>query len=1704
MRAPRRLALIPALLCALFLALAGAAPAQTQYNIFPGWTTFNTPRFDGGPTYPGFVCNNIAACIAHANDRGGPALFIVFSSDFYSPYDEDFPPITVPIEIRLWAGSGTRIAVGGGMQVGVPGDSGSLVLPAGNVIWFKGSSADPWLLNVVNGSVTMPGGEMSGGQSGLWVGPSGTFNGSGLLVRNTLSSGIIGKGGAITLASSVIRNHIADGIRLDAAGGSLAMTGASEIRDNSGSGLRVMADTAINLSGVAFSANAQRAVAYTDGVQDTTPDVLAGCSFLHAGQWAIQLENGSFVEGLDLVDPVFPGQAGTQGAIFIGTGGTGSGAAGRGVRVRGTSTGAATVDLSAVVANGAARFARVLSGDLSFVQCTASGISATGVAFIDSLDSGPLGSDVTIRFDRCHWLNGAGSYACLNDGGGAFGANVDATNTIWAMDDSATRSIEALLSVRGDQTAASTITLRHCALKSGGGTGRVLTQLIEAGKRLNGTTFAGRGDSVRAAWSILDSSQVQFASSTTGSSLPLQLPAGLALAPSIAWRATGNAGFPSVPDGTLVAAPGIEPNGRISEFSVASARATNSTQPVDIDNVARPLPAATVRDIGANEIIGEVDTTPPTGTVVINGGDAFTNSTGVTLTLSADDGPTGSGVGTMRLAPGDGNFGPWIPFATSAPFTLTGGASGNRAVQAQFRDLFDNVSQTASDSIGFDGVVPTAGVVIAGGAVAVNSSSVQLTLSASDDFSGVDAVRLANEAEPFGLWQPLASPIAWSLSPGEGIRTVRVQSRDNAGNVSAEASDIVEVDLTSPGVILAADAVAATAEFPVVATFSEPVTGLGIGGFALTNATLQSIAGGPGEYTLTVLADAPGPVTIQALAAAAFDSAGNPSLPSAALEVLHDPNSPIPTITSILSSPTNQSPIPVTITFSEEVTGLDEADLVLGNATAQALAGAGDSYSVQLVPGADGEVTLALLAGAAQDLASNPSIAASFSITYDGTPPGVSVTSPITSPSNASTFTVTVQFTEPVLGLDDAAVVVGNGVATRVTADDGVAAYDFSIVPDSDGDVTISILAGAAADAADNESLPLAEPFSITHDTTSPVLELATPSSSPTADSPIPFTATFSEPVTGFDEFDLLVFNGVAGDFAGSGAEYAFTVTPVSSGAAQDLAGNDSTAASIEVIYNDAGPIPSITSTLASPTNQSPIPIEVDFGAPVFGFVAGDVQLSSGVLAGFTGADGDALYSFEVQLPAQGLLSVTLPDGAAQDSQGRPTVSSVFGIIHDTVSPTVALSTTAPNPTNELPIPIVATFSEPVAGLALGSISVTNGAVSGLATTDGRTWTFDLVPSGTEQATVLVPGAATTDLAGNANSASNSVIRRYDGTSPTVALSSTAPAVTNAATIPVTITFSEAVTGFAVDDLVLANATAEGFSGSLAAYSVTVRPQGDGAFSVTVPPGAAADVALNSNAVGATLARTSDRTAPASVVLPVADATRVGTTLVLGVDLADANPVSAELHVRRPGSPAFEATGIIALPGEDSVTFSAEAGANGLYGFAMRGTDAAGNQQALPAAADTTVLLNTVENGPFAQPATEGAPVLVYPMTDDLDVRITLSGALAGGTLTVSRTTPAGSPLPLGLLPERTLDEFLTITPDAVSFVSAEISWPYDVANAPELPIDTAYRVLDGTVEPRPVLASDGLLVIQGVTAFSDWYAGAGQSSVPGWEGLDY
>jgi hypothetical protein len=102
-----------------------------------------------------------------------------------------------------------------------------------------------------------------------------------------------------------------------------------------------------------------------------------------------------------------------------------------------------------------------------------------------------------------------------------------------------------------------------------------------------------------------------------------------------------------------------------------------------------------------------VDTTPPNGPVVINGGATVTNNAAVNLTLNATD-PSPGAVDKMRLSNDGETWSNWEDYATSKSWNLSGG-DGMKTVFVEFQDGAGNTSTPpATDSIKLDTSAPTA------------------------------------------------------------------------------------------------------------------------------------------------------------------------------------------------------------------------------------------------------------------------------------------------------------------------------------------------------------------------------------------------------------------------------------------------------------------------------------------------------------------------------------------------------------------------------------------------------------------------------------------------------------------------------------------------------------------------------------------------------------------------------------------------------------------------------------------------------------------------------------------------------------------------------------------------------------------------------------------------------------------------------------
>lgn len=196
-----------------------------------------------------------------------------------------------------------------------------------------------------------------------------------------------------------------------------------------------------------------------------------------------------------------------------------------------------------------------------------------------------------------------------------------------------------------------------------------------------------------------------------------------------------------------------------------------------------------------------------------------------------------------------------------------------------------------------------------------------------------------------------------------------------------------------------------------------------------------------------------------------------------------DRRGPVPTVTSVLSIATNQSPIPIHVEFDEDVTGFDMADLAVTGGTASNFATiSAREFTADITPSGDGTITVGILAATCTDLLGNPNedFPTGFTIEFDSTSPSVTVEQAAGQADPAmvgTTVSYTITFSEPVTGFDssdlDFDLSAFDGVLADLTDIDitgGPTVYTLTFTIGETGTVAVVVSAGAATDAAGNSS----------------------------------------------------------------------------------------------------------------------------------------------------------------------------------------------------------------------------------------------------------------------------------------------------------------------------------------------------------------------------------------------------------------------------------------------------------------------------------------------------------------------------------------------------------------------------------------------------------------------------------------------------------
>ncbi len=526
------------------------------------------------------------------------------------------------------------------------------------------------------------------------------------------------------------------------------------------------------------------------------------------------------------------------------------------------------------------------------------------------------------------------------------------------------------------------------------------------------------------------------------------------------------------------------------------------------------------------------------------------------------------------------------------------------------------------------------------------------------------------------------------------------------------------------------------------------------------------------------------------------------------------------------------------------------------------------------------------------------------------------------------------------------------------------------------------------------------------------------------------------------------------------------------------LGGADSLAGNSDILIDGAAPSVGSVSVPANGTYVAGqnLDFTVNFDEAVTVDTGGGVPrlavtLDTGgtVYADYLSGSGSGALVFRLtvasgQLDSNGVSlgsSIQLNGSTLKDAVGNEAntilngVASTAGVHVDAVRPTATISVADTALAVGQTSLVTITFSEAVSGFTSADLSVANGTLDGLSSSDGGiTWTAILTPAADiEDSSNLITlnNTGVQDLAGNTGSGTtDSNNYAIDTLRPTATIVVANPILAAGDSSLVTITFNEAVTGLTTADLSIANGVLSGLSSS------------DGGITWTATLTPNANVADTSNLI--TLANTG--------VQDAAGNTGLGTT--------DSNNYAIDSQAPAVSSVSVPANG----------TYVAGQNLDFTVNFDEAVTvDASGGTPRLAVTLDTggTVYADYLSGS--------GSGALVFRLTiasgqlDSNGVSLGSSIQLNGSTLKDAVGNDANTVLD-GVA--STAGVHVDAQAPSIASVGVPVGVPYNAGDVLSYTVNTSENVVVDTTGGTPRLAID----IGGVTRYATYVAGSGTSTL--------
>ena len=642
----------------------------------------------------------------------------------------------------------------------------------------------------------------------------------------------------------------------------------------------------------------------------------------------------------------------------------------------------------------------------------------------------------------------------------------------------------------------------------------------------------------------------------------------------------------------------------------------------------------------------------------------------------------------------------------------------------------------------------------------------------------------------------------------------------------------------------------------VTFTFSEAVSGFSNANLSVANGSLTAVSSGDGiTWTATLT---PNVATTDATNLITVTNTGYSSIASGntGTGTTNSNNYAIDTARPTVSIGINDTALKigdtatVTFTFSEAVTNFTNADITFPNGTLSAVSSGdgGTTWTATFTPSADIEDTsnvISVALASLTDLAGNAGTGTSTSSNYaiDTVRPGAfDVTLTDGTLTVGETTTISLYFNEPVTGLTLSDITVDNAVPSALSTSDGGVTWNFTATPNASATnlaTYVHVNQTNVSDAAGNTGVGISDFGTFVIDTTRPALDgsiTITDNALKIGDtSTVSFA--FTEAVTNLTSADLTTPNGTISNLTSSdgGISWTATLTPTSSvtdtsnvvtlnlTTITDLGGNAGLGTSSSLNYAVDTVRPALASAITFSDNTlafgETATVGFTFAEAVSGFTTADILSPNGALSNLTTGDGGITWTATFTpnpSTSSATNALTLDYTGITDSAGNAGSGSATSANYavDNVRPTLASAMTISDTALRIgeTALVTFTFTEAVTNFTTADVTVENGALSNLSSTNGGvTWTATLTPNAsvTDTANSLTLNyTGINDLVGNAGTGSATSGNYWiDTERPTVvgniSFSDNLLAIGETATM--TVVFSEAVTNLTAVDFTVPN-----------------------------------------------------------------------------------------------------------------------------------------------------------------------------------------------------------------------------------------------------------------------------------------------------------